>query len=377
MDSEIEISNIFNNNHKFIKNKNIKYSLKLFIIFIVLFVLFDIIINIKIFNFSIKSNVKLENILLKLKSDMNKEIIGLKEFIKIKEFNEVINEKFKQKQINFCNNISKYLNKYFENQIKLSEAHFNNITYNMFVYKENDIVSNTISDNHHYEKDETYNILDGLNFYSKKKNLINNNIYIIDVGGNVGWYTLILGKLGYNLVTFEPLKMNYYILNKNYCLNKEINVTLINKGLFPEEKRCYIYSPGNNIGDGITNCNGKILENSVNNGEIILTKLSNYMSYFENKNLAMIKMDIEGLEGKAFESGIEFITNYHVPFIFMEFNPKYLRGYGTNPQEFLENFINNGYKINVLNFFEKTNYDIKFLIESVRNLYLVYTPFLN
>ena len=377
MDSEIEISNIFNNNHKFIKNKNIKYSLKLFIIFIVLFVLFDIIINIKIFNFSIKSNVKLENILLKLKSDMNKEIIGLKEFIKIKEFNEVINEKFKQKQINFCNNISKYLNKDFENQIKLSEVHFNNITYNMFVYKENDIVSNTISDNHHYEKDETYNILDGLNFYSKKKNLINNNIYIIDVGGNVGWYTLILGKLGYNVVSFEPLKMNYYILNKNYCLNKEINVTLINKGLFPEEKRCYIYSPGNNIGDGITNCNGKILENSVNNGEIILTKLSNYMSYFENKNLAMIKMDIEGLEGKAFESGIEFITNYHVPFIFMEFNPKYLRGYGTNPQEFLENFINNGYKINLLNFFEKTNYDIKFLIESVRNLYLVYTPFLN
>ena len=199
MDSEIEISNILNNNHKFIKNKNIKYSLKLFIIFIVLFVLFDIIINIKIFNFSIKSNVKLENILLKLKNDMNKEIIGLKEFIKIKEFNEVINEKFKQKQINFCNNISKYLNKDFENQIKLSEVHFNNITYNMFVYKENDIVSNTISDNHHYEKDETYNILDGLNFYSKKKNLINNNIYIIDVGGNVGWYTLILGKLGYNI----------------------------------------------------------------------------------------------------------------------------------------------------------------------------------
>ena len=377
MDSEIEISNILNNNHKFIKNKNIKYSLKFFIIFIILFVLFEIIINIKIFNFSIKSNLKLENMLLKLKNDMNKEILGLKEFMKIKEFNEVINEKFKQKQNNFCNNISKYYNKDFENQIKLTEVHFNNITYTMFVYKENDIVSNTISDYHHYEKDETYNILDGLNFYSKKKNLINNNIYIIDVGGNVGWYTLILGKLGYNVVSFEPLKKNYYILNKNYCLNKEINVTLINKGLFPEEKRCYIYSPGNNIGDGITNCNGKILENSVNNGEIILTKLSNYISYFENKNLAMIKMDIEGLEGKAFESGIEFITNCHVPFIFMEFNPKYLSRYGTNPQEFLENFINNGYKINVLNFFEKTNYDIKFIIESVRNLYLVYTPFLN
>jgi FkbM family methyltransferase len=322
--------------------------------------------------------VKLENTLLKIKNDMNRAVfIGLKEYMKTKEFNEVINEKLIKKQNNFCKNMSKYNNEDFENKIKLSNINFNNISFTIFIYKEKDIVSNDISYNHIYEKNETYNILDGLNFYPKKKNLINNNIYIIDVGGNVGWYTILLGKLGYNVITFEPLKMNYYILNKNYCLNKEINATLINKGLYPEEKRCYIYSPEDNIGNGITNCNEKILENSVNNGVIILTKLSNYISYFWNKNLAMIKMDIEGLEGKAFESGIELITNYHVPFIFMEFNPKYLSAYGTNPQKFLEMFINNGYKINIKNFFEKTNYDIKYLIGSTRNLYLVYTPFIN
>lgn len=110
--------------------------------------------------------------------------------------------------------------------------------------------------------------------------MINKNIHIIDVGGNIGWYTILLGKLGYNVISFEPLKMNYYILNKNYCLNKDVNVTLINKGLYPEEKRCFIYSSEDNIGNGITNCNGEILENSVNNGEIILTKFSNYISYF-------------------------------------------------------------------------------------------------
>ena len=89
-----------------------------------------------------------------------------------------------------------------------------------------------------------------------------------------------------------------------------MNITNISFTIYPEEKRCFIYSSEDNIGNGITNCNGEILENSVNNGEIILTKFSNYMSYFENKNLAMIKMDIEGLEGKAFESGIEFITRF-------------------------------------------------------------------
>lgn len=81
------------------------------------------------------------------------------------------------------------------------------------------------------------------------------------------------------------------------------------------------------------NCNEKIVKNENNNGEIILTRFRNYISYFENKNLTMIKMDIEGPEGKALESGIEFITKYHVPFIFIEFTPNLLIENGTNPKK--------------------------------------------
>ena len=90
----------------------------------------------------------------------------------------------------------------------------------------------------------------------------------------------------------------------------------------------------------------------------------------------MIKMDIEGSEGKAIESGIEFITKYHVPFIFTEFKPKLLIENGTNPKKFLEMFTSNGYKINVLNFFEEKVYDIEYLSKKPRNLYIVYTSFL-
>ena len=104
----------------------------------------------------------------------------------------------------------------------------------------------------------------------------------------------------------------------------------------------------NNIGNGKINCHEKTDVNVMNNGEIILTKLSNYIPFLESKNLAMIKMDIEGSEGKAFESGIELITKYHVPFIFMEFAPPALSKYGANPQILLENFIRSGYKINIL-----------------------------
>ena len=124
------------------------------------------------------------------------------------------------------------------------------------------------------------------------------------------------------------------------------------------------------------NCNKKYNENNINNGEIILTRLSNYISFFMNKNLALIKIDIEGSEGKAFESGIELLTEYHVPFIFMEFTPKALISYGTDPKKFLEIFINNGYKINLLNFFEKKTYEIEYFLKEPINLYIVYSKIL-
>ena len=154
---------------------------------------------------------------------------------------------------------------------------------------------------------ETKNILNGLNYYSKKKNITNNDIYILDIGANIGWFTFILGKYGYQIISFEPSNINYYILKKNYCLNKNLDVTLINKGLFTEEKKCYLYNEKRNIGNGMSICgqNNTMPKNIINTGEIILTKLSNYIPYLSEKNLALIKIDVEGSEGKVIESGIE------------------------------------------------------------------------
>lgn len=340
MNLEGQIPIFINSKNKLIKNKNPKYLLKLFIILNISYILMDI-------------------------------------MLKIEEFNEIINDEYRQQQNNFCKNINEYYNQEFENKIKFAKVSFNNITYIMSVYKKNDIVSNEISRIKTWDKVGTYNLLNGLNFYSQKKNLINKDIYIIDIGGNIGWFTFLLGKFGYNIITFEPSRINYYILKKNYCLNKEVNATLINKGLFAENKMCNIYSKNYNIGNGRINCTEKSDIKFNNNGEIILTKLSNYISFFKNKNLAMIKVDTEGTEGKAIESGIELITKYHVPFIYLEFTPKDLSSYGTNPQKFLEMFIKNGYKINLLNFFEKKIYDMKYLLRKNNiNFYIVYTPFL-
>ena len=278
MESEKRPLNL--NNYISKDNKYFKYLKILFIITIISLIFIDIIINFGSFN-----NKKIENMILNLKNDLYVLNLKIKSFMNTtEEFNEILNEEYLKKQNDFCEKQNKYYNYEFENKIKLEKVNFNNIIYDMFVYKNNDYVSSLISNIKVWEKDETDNIIKALSYFSKKKNITEKDIYIIDIGGNIGWYTFLLGKYGYKIFTFEPSKINYYILSKNYCLNKELNITLINKGLYPEEKKCYILSHKNNIGNGMISCNKKLDEIYINNGEIVLTyfslSISSYLLFF-------------------------------------------------------------------------------------------------
>ena len=102
-----------------------------------------------------------------------------------------------------------------------------------------------------------------------------------------------------------------------------------------------------------------------------MTKLSSFLPYLSNKNIAIIKLDIEGGEGKAIEGGIELIIKYHVPYIFSEYNPNMLKRHGTNPIKFLQLFINNGYKISLKGFLSKSYVSID-KVKNAGNLYFIY-----
>ena len=290
-------------------------------------------------------------------------------------------EPYIEKQNDFCINPHKYYNEKIEKQIKLHHVSFKDIDYDMFIYKGADIVSKTIVYYKYYEPTETTNILDALNFYGKNNNIKNNkDILMLDIGGNIGWYPSFLGRYGYTILTFEPNENNYYILRKNFCyLNKDSNIVIINKGLSNEEKNCSFYKDIDNIGNGMAICdeeigNKEIKKEFQKTSEISLTKLSNFIPYLYNKHLALIKIDIEGFEGKAIEGGIELIIKFHIPYILLEFTPRALIEHGTNPKKFLKLFVDNGYKIKIDGFFNRP-ISIKQLFNKVNemiNIYFVY-----
>ena len=158
----------------------------------------------------------------------------------------------------------------------------------------------------------------------------------------------------------------------------EINMTIINKGLDIIEKNCILYHELKNVGNALTFKDiHKLHLKNYTKEEIKLSTLNKYIPYLQTKYLALIKLDIEGSEGKAIEGGINLITKYHVPFIFMEFAPKLLRLKGTDPKQFLEFFEKNGYKISIKDFLSKQYSSIDDLISGkTRNIYIIYNRFI-
>lgn len=164
-------------------------------------------------------------------------------------------------------------------------------------------------------------------------------------------------------------------------MNKEINLTIINKGLDNVESNGSLYHYSNNIGNALTSPNISDPYMNIKDyeiEEIKLCKLSDYIEFLKSKNVALIKLDIEGYEGKAIESGIDLIIKYHIPFIFMEWTPYLLRSKGTDPKAFFDMFERNGYKISTKDFLSKQYISSEQIANGKQlNVYIIYSSFLD
>ena len=219
-------------------------------------------------------------------------------------------------------------------------------------------------------------------FILKKKKLDNKQIYFIDVGANIGCHSFLIGKHGYNVLSFEANKINNYILYKNFCLNKDVNLTIINKGLDEEEKICKLKISPKNKGDGAIFCDNREQAYEYFSGEVYnnieLTTLSKYIKFLSKKNVALMKIDAEGYEGKIIKGGKEIIMDYHIPFIMFEFSVRLFKFHQTDILEFLTFLKDNGYKFSSIDFFSKKNISPEELIKynNPINLFVVYEKFI-
>lgn len=291
-----------------------------------------------------------------------------------KKFNGEVEERYLVEQNFFCDNQNFLRSQEYEDQIKEANVNFNGKEYNIFVYKEKDEISNNINANKNWEDYATSKVLEALDNYSKSINLNKKDLYILDIGANIGWYSYHLGKYGYHIIAFEPTERNFYILKKSYCLNRDISISIINKGLYNYEKTCDYYEHTENKGKGMILCEQKDnLPSGLEKKQPVgLTKLSKFMNFLSDKKVIFMRLDVEGMEESAISSGIELITEFHVPFILMKYCPEYLKLHDVDILNFFETFEKNGYKISNSSFIDKNYMSINQLVgdQTITNLNL-------
>lgn len=128
--------------------------------------------------------------------------------------------------------------------------------------------------------------------YTPKGFEIKENDIVIDVGAHIGIFSTFAAfyaKKGL-VYSFEPLKENFYLLEKNVKINKLKNIKFFNKGLGKKQKFVKLYIFENKASNST-----KIFENKNNYVLICLVELKKIIDKI-NKKINLLKIDCEGCE---------------------------------------------------------------------------------
>jgi len=148
-----------------------------------------------------------------------------------------------------------------------------------------------------------------------RKNL-NKNDAIIDVGANVGHFSLLLVDIvgENNVIAFEPTPISYKRLTENWRLNGFNTNGLFQKAIGSYDGSVYI-----------ENTTSPVTTNTIEYDsykdqmiKVQLKKLDNIRGLFNSKRVGLLKIDVEGKESDVIRGAQYFIKNDRPKFIMFE-----------------------------------------------------------
>jgi len=143
---------------------------------------------------------------------------------------------------------------------------------------------------------------------------LNNNSIAVDVGANIGYYTVQMAKICKRVYAIEPDKDNFEILKKNVEENKLNNVVLINAAVGAKKEKITLYKSAANDGDHRVYNAG----NRTNIAEVFSVRLDDIL--VNEQKIDLLKVDTQGWEPAVIEGGKEIIKR-DTPNMFLEYWP--------------------------------------------------------
>ena len=142
----------------------------------------------------------------------------------------------------------------------------------------------------------------------------------VDIGANIGWFSiigsLIVGESG-KVISFEPDRLNYQILQNNILRNNISNTIAYNSGVSSEDGLATFYRSKDNFGDH------RFSNEEFEKREQVLASLVNPSNILlKNSRIRLIKSDTQGFECQVLMGLINYIHSVsHKPILLLEFWP--------------------------------------------------------
>lgn len=147
---------------------------------------------------------------------------------------------------------------------------------------------------------------------------------VVDVGANMGYYTLLMAKLNAIVHAFEPEPTNFALLKKNVELNNFTNVKLYNKAASNTNRKAKLVLADYGTG-----------QHALDNSKFGTRTIDVETTTIDLENVAFAKIDVEGAELLVLK-GMKTLPRK----MLVEFNTDNLKEHDATPTEFF-NYVKN------------------------------------
>jgi len=179
------------------------------------------------------------------------------------------------------------------------------------------------------------------------KNLVlHKNDVAIDVGANIGWYSLLLDKIASSgdVLAFEMHPGTFALLLENLKLNNAKRVTAVQAGLSNKAGSEKMYLNKEDVGSHSM----LPLANQRRTAPAETITLNAYLkkASIRPSRVKFVKLDIEGAELLALQGATDILQT--CPLIMLEYAPLLMRQGNVRPQELLDMMAGYGYRAHYL-----------------------------
>ncbi|GMH37959.1 hypothetical protein BSKO_05843 [Bryopsis sp. KO-2023] len=224
------------------------------------------------------------------------------------------------------------------------------VDFSMHVYRRADIVSNEIAARKTWELPTSNMFLAAMeNEYKalleKNSTAQKSDITFLDIGANIGWYSILMAAYGYRVIAIEPMTKNLHALRASMCVNDlQHLMETHHTGLAEEKRECAIVSHGTNTGDGIVVCDDSWKKLGYVTRELVhINRLDDLIP--ENEPIKLAKIDVEGYEDHVLGGGRRTLLFSGISKIMSEFSVEMMGNAESDPLHYLKMWGDGGYII--------------------------------